>query len=336
MTKSVRKETHMTIRITATSGIAALTVIGLAAVTACSSSSSSSSSSTVTGASPTSASSSAANPLSGGSASRSVVVGSANFPENEVLAEVYALALQAKGVKVTTKLNIGAREVYYPQVEKGAITIIPEYNGNLLTVEADPSSTAKTTAEVDAALAAKLPSTLTVLNAAPAQDSDSITVTQATAAKYHLKSIADLKPVASQLVLGGPPEFKTRSYGIAGLKSIYGLTFKSFDPLDEAGPITLAALTSGKVQAADVFTTTPQITTDKLVSLADPKFNFAAQNVIPLVYKAALTPTITSTLNAISAKLTTSALLGLDVKVITDKEDYTTAAQEWLQSVGLG
>ena len=107
------------------------------------------------------------------------------------------------------------------------------------------------------------------------------------------------------MVLGGPPEFKTRSDGIAGLKANYGLTFKSFDPLDESGPITLAALTSGKVQAADVFTTTPQIVTDKLVSLADPKFNFAAQNVIPLVYKPALTPTITCTLNAVSAKLTT-------------------------------
>ncbi len=169
----------MTIRITATSGIAALAVIGLAAVTACSSSSSSSSSSVArpAPAPPRPRRSSASNPLSGGSASGSVVVGSANFPENEVLAEVYALALQAKGVKVTTKLNIGAREVYYPQVEKGAISIIPEYNGTLLSVEVDKTSTAKTTAEVDAALAAKLPSTLTVLNPAPAQDSDSITVT---------------------------------------------------------------------------------------------------------------------------------------------------------------
>jgi osmoprotectant transport system substrate-binding protein len=309
----------MTFRITAASGIATLAVVGLAARTASASSSSSGS-----------------NPLSGGSGgSGTVVIGSANFPENEVLAEVYALALQAKGVKVSTKLNIGAREVYYPQVEKGAIDIIPEYNGTLLTVEADPTSTAKTTTAVDAALAEKLPSTLTVLNSAPAQDSDSITVTQATANKYHLKSIADLAPYASQMVLGGPPEFKTRTDGIAGLKANYGLTFKSFDPLDTSGPITLSALTSGKVQAADVFTTTPQITTDKLVSLSDPKFNFAAQNVIPLVYKPALTSTISSALNAVSAKLTTAALLELDTKVITDKENYTTAAQDWLQSVGL-
>ena len=327
----------MTLRIAATSGVAALAAIGLAAVTACSSSSSSSSSSApASTAGATASSSGASNPLGGGASSGSVVIGSANFPENELLAEVYALALQKKGVKVTTKLNIGAREVYYPQVKSGAITIIPEYNGNLLSVEADPTSTAKTTAAVDAALAAKLPSTLTVLNPAPAEDSDAITVTAATAAKYHLKSIADLKPYASSLVLGGPPEFKTRPYGIAGLKANYGLTFKAFDPLDEAGPITLAALTSGKVQAADVFTTTPQIVTDKLVSLADPKFNFAAQNVVPLVYKPDLTPTISSTLNEVSAKLTTSALLQMDNAVITDKANYTTVAQGFLQSIGMG
>jgi osmoprotectant transport system substrate-binding protein len=326
----------MTFRITASSGIAALAVAGLAAVTACSSSSSSSSSAPASASASAAPSSSGSNPLSGGASSGSVVIGSANFPENEVLAEVYALALQKAGVKVSTKLNIGSREVYYPQVQKGAITIIPEYNGTLLSVEVDKTSAAKTTAAVDAALAAKLPSTLTVLNPAPAQDSDSITVTQATAAKYKLTSIADLKPYASQWTLGAPPEFKTRSDGISGLKATYGLTFKSFDPLDESGPITLAALTSGKVQAADVFTTTPQIVSDKLVSLTDPKSNFAAQNVVPLVYKPAVTSTISSTLNAVDAKLTTSALLQLDINVSIDKQDYTTAAQNWLQSVGLG
>ena len=265
-----------------------------------------------------------------------MVVGSANFPESELLAEVYVLALQDKGVKATAKLNIGSREVYYPQVVKGAITIFPEYNGALLSGEVDPSSTAKTTAAVDAALTAKLPSSLEILNPAPAQDSDSVTVTAATAAKYHLTTIADLKPYASGWVFGAPSEFKTRPDGLAGLKANYGLTFKSFDPLDESGPITLAALTGGKVQAADVFTTTPQIITDHLVSLADPKFNFAAQNVIPLVYKSAATPTIISTLNAVSAKLTTAALLQMDNAVITDKDNYSTVAAGFLQAAGLG
>src|SRR3984885_10324714 len=114
----------MPIRTAVTAGLAA--VAALAAVTACSRRSSSSSTSATSPASGAATTSSASNPLSSGAASGTVVIGSANFPENEVLAEVYALALQAKGVKVSTKLNIGAREVYYPQVEKGAITIIPE------------------------------------------------------------------------------------------------------------------------------------------------------------------------------------------------------------------
>ncbi|MGD0702929.1 MAG: ABC transporter substrate-binding protein [Trebonia sp.] len=328
----------MVTRIATATGMAAVTAIALAAVAGCSSSSSSSSSapsSAAASASTSTSASSGSNPLSGGGASGSVVVGSANFPESELLAEVYAIALQDKGVKATTKLNIGDREVYYPQVVKGAITIFPEYNGALLSGEVDPTSTAKTTAAVDAALTAKLPSSLEILNPAPAQDSDALTVTAATAAKYHLKSIADLKPYASGWVLGAPSEFTTRPDGIPGLKANYGLTFKSFDPLDESGPLTLAALTGGKVQVADVFTTTPQIITDHLVSLSDPKANFAAQNVIPLVYKADATSTITDTLNTVSAGLTTPALLQMDNAVITDKQNYSTVATAFLKTIGI-
>jgi osmoprotectant transport system substrate-binding protein len=311
------------LRVGAIGGLAVLTGVGLAA---CGSS----------GGSSSSGSSASSNPLGGSAAKGTVVVGSANFPEDELLAEIYVLALQAKGVKVTPKFNIGAREVYYPQITKGAISIIPEYNGALLTTSVDTSSTAATTAEVDAALKAKLPSTLEIFNPSAAQDKDSVTVTQATANKDHLKSISDLKPYAKNMVIGGPSEFKTRTQGLVGLKKNYGLTFKSFDPLDESGPLTLAALKDGKVQAADVFTTTPQIVTDKLVALADPKFNFAAQNVIPLVYKKAATPTITSTLNAISQRLTTEALLQMDKAVILDHANYSTVAQGWLKAVGLG
>lgn len=280
--------------------------------------------------------SSSSNPLAPSAAKGTVVVGSANFPEDELLAEIYVQALRAKGVKVTPKFNIGAREVYYPQIEKGAISILPEYNGALLTTSVDKNSTAATTTEVNAALKAKLPSTLEILNSSTAQDKDSVTVTQATASKYHLKSIADLKPVAKKLVIGGPPEFKTRTDGLVGLKKTYGLTFKSFAPLDESGPLTLAALKDGKVQAADVFTTTPQIITEKLVALADPKFNFAAQNVTPLVYKKAATPTVVTTLNKVSAALTTNALLQMDKAIIIDHANYSTVAQGFLTAVGLG
>jgi osmoprotectant transport system substrate-binding protein len=326
----------MVTRIATATGMAAVTAIALAAVAGCSSSSSSSSSAPSSAAASASASaSSGSNPLSGGGASGSVVVGSANFPESELLAEIYAIGLQDKGVKATTKLNIGDREAYYPQVVKGAIAIFPEYNGELLSIEVDKTSTAKTTAAVDAALTAKLPSSLEILNPAPAQDSDSVTVTAATAAKDHLKTIADLKPFAASWSFSAPSEFKTRPDGLPGLKANYGIVFKAFDPLDESGPLTLSALTSGKVQAADVFTTTPQIITDHLVTLSDPKFNFAAQNVIPLVYKADATSTITDTLNAISAKLTTSALLQMDNAVITDKQNYDTVATAFLKTIGI-
>jgi osmoprotectant transport system substrate-binding protein len=275
------------------------------------------------------------NPLGSGGSKGSVVIGSANFPENELLAYIYAIALQAKGVKVTDKFNIGAREVYYPEIKKGAITIIPEYNGALLTTSVDTSSTAATTSQVDAALKADLPSTLEILNPSTAQDKDSVTVTQAFAKAHHLTSIDQLKPLAKSMVIGGPPEFKTRTDGLIGLKKNYGLTFKSFSPLDESGPITLAALKDGKVQAADVFTTTPQIITDHLVALADPKFNFAAQNVLPLVYKKGVNSLIISTLNAISAKLSTASLLSMDKAIILDHASYQTVATQWLKSEGL-
>jgi osmoprotectant transport system substrate-binding protein len=304
-----------------TGGLAILTAVAVTAVSACSSSSSSGSD--------------GSNPLAQTASKGSVVVGSANFPEDELLAEIYIQALQAKGIKVTPKLNIGAREVYYPQIAKGTISIIPEYNGALLSTSVNPSSTAATTAAVDAALTAKLPSTLEILDPASAQDKDSVTVTQATATRYHLTSIADLKSHAGSMVFGGPPEFKTRADGLPGLKKDYGLTFKGFDPLDESGPLTLSGLTSGKVQAADVFTTTPQIVSDHLVSLSDPNSLFAAQNVIPLVYKPAMNSTITSTLNAVSAKLTTQALLQMDVAVIAQHADYSTVAAGFLKAEGL-
>lgn len=276
------------------------------------------------------------NPLSGGSASKnSVVVGSANFPEDVLLGEIYAQALEAKGVHVTRRFNIGARELYYPQIVNGAITILPEYNGALLTTSVDKNSRAATTAQVNAELKAKLPSSLELLNSSSAQDKDSVTVTSATAAKYHLKSIPDLAPYAKNMVIGGPPEFKTRADGLVGLEKIYGLTFKRFQPLDTAGPVTIAALKSGKVAAADVFTTDPSILINHFVVLQDPKSLFAAQNVTPLVYKKGVNSKIIDTLNAISAKLTTQGLLQMDKEIGINKEDYATVAKSWLSQNGL-
>ena len=279
------------------------------------------------------------NPLSTGSGSAAptdtIVVGSANFPESALLAQIYAGALTAKGVKVSTKLNIGSRETYIPGLQDGSIDLIPEYSGVLLQYF-DKNATQVSSADVYAALKTKVPEKLTVLDQSTAEDKDSVTVTKATADKYKLKSIADLQPVAGQLTLGGPPEWKTRQTGAPGLKAKYNVVFGTFKSLDAGGPLTINALKNGSIQAGDVFTTDPNIVANGWVALDDPKFLFAAQNVLPLINKAKASQTVTDALNAVSAKLTTENLLDLDKQVILDKKDPATVAKSFLSSNGLG
>jgi osmoprotectant transport system substrate-binding protein len=271
---------------------------------------------------------------SGSGSSKTVTVGSANFPENVLLAEMYAQALEAKDIKVNRKFNIGARELIYKQISSGGLSVLPEYNGALLAY-LDKNDSSTSTDQVNAALKAKLPATLEILDSAKAEDKDSLNVTKATADKYSLKSIEDLKPVASSLVLGGPPEFKTRRQGSVGLKDLYGLDFKEFRSLDTAGPVTVAALEKGDIQVANLFTTDPAIAVNNFVVLDDPKNLFSSQNVTPLVYKSAVNDTARSALNAVSAKLDTPTLTQLMRKVAVDKQDPEKVATDWLKSAGL-
>ncbi|MFE9767486.1 ABC transporter substrate-binding protein [Streptomyces sp. NPDC005808] len=279
------------------------------------------------------------NPLTGSSGDsdgKTLVVGSANFPENQLLAEIYAQALEAKDLKVTRKFDIGAREVYYDQVVKGGISVFPEYNGALLAVAVDKTSTATSTAEINAELKAKLPSSVEILDSAAAEDKDSVTVTSETAEKYNLKTLADLKPVAGDMTIGAGSEFKTRTQGAVGLKSVYGVEFGKFQPLDAGAQSTLLELLKNDtVQAANLYTTDPSIVEDKLVVLEDPKNLFSSQNITPLVYKSAVDDTAKAALNGVSAKLTTEDLLEMMKKLVNDKEDASTVAKEWLSQAGL-
>jgi osmoprotectant transport system substrate-binding protein len=283
-------------------------------------------------------SSSGGSPLGGTGGSKApsdtITVGSANFPENVILADIYADALSAKGVKVTKKLNIGSRETYIPALKDGSIDLIPEYSGVLLQYF-DKTATAVSSADVYAALQKATPAPLTVLDQATAEDKDSVVVTKETAAKYNLTSIGDLKAVAGKLSIGGPPEWKTRQTGLPGLKAKYGVTFGSFKALDAGGPLTIQALKSGRVQAADVFTTDPNIAANGWVILQDPNNLFAAQNVVPLINGQKATDTVKTTLNAISAKLDTATLGGLVKSVVLDKKDPDQVAKDWLTSAGL-
>jgi osmoprotectant transport system substrate-binding protein len=269
--------------------------------------------------------------------SGTVVVGSNNFAESILIADIYGEALKAKGVKVSYKPNIGSRETTYGLLKNGSVTVLPEYNGSLLAY-LDPKAEQKTAEAVNAATKAKLDSKLTLLDSAPAENKDSVSLNAETAKKYNLTSrstLADLKDVAPELVIGGSPEFQTRQQGLVGLEEQYGLKFKSFKALDAGGPLTQAALTKNTVQAADIFTTDPTITKEKFVVLQDPKNLFGFANVTPLVYKSGLSQEGVAALNEVSAKLDTKSLLDMDSQVQLENKDPLDVAQAWLKSVGL-
>ncbi|CCK26667.1 secreted substrate-binding protein [Streptomyces davaonensis JCM 4913] len=278
------------------------------------------------------------NPLAGDKASGdTVVVGSNNFAESILLADIYGEALKAKGLKVTYKPNIGSRETTYGLLKNGSITVLPEYNGSLLAY-LDPKAEQKSADAVNAAVKTKLDKKLTLLESSPAEDKDSVSVNAETAKQHGLtadSTLADLKDIAPDLVIGGSPEFQTRHQGLLGLKDVYGLEFKSFKALDAGGPLTQAALTKNTVQAADIFTTDPTITKEKFVVLKDPENLFGFANVTPLVYKSGLSQEGIDALDAVSAKLDTTTLLDLDSQVQLENKDPLDVAKAWLASAGL-
>jgi len=272
---------------------------------------------------------------SGGAGAGGITVGSADFPESALLAEIYAGALKAKGVKVSTKLNIGAREVYIPALQDGSIDLIPEYTG-VLAQYFDKNAKATDADGVYTELKAAVPSTLMVLDKSAAEDKDALVMKKSKADELGVKSIADLQGKSKDLVVGGPPEWKTRMTGLPGFKKIYGLEFKQFRPLDAGGPLTLQALKSGQIDAGDLFTTDPSIAENGLVALEDPKNMYAAQNVVPLITKSKSNPTIEGALNAVSAKLDTATLSALLKEVVSDKKDADVVAKEFLSKNNLG
>ncbi len=210
----------------------------------------------------------------------------------------------------------------------GSIDLLPEYAGATLSY-LDKNATAHSPSDVAAALKAALPKGVSMLTPSAAQDSDSVAVTRATADKYKLKTIADLAPVASQLVLGGPPEWKTRKEGIIGLKELYGLEFQSFKSLDVGGPLTLSALINGQVHAANLFSTDPAIAANDLIVLEDVKNLFPAQNIVPVIATPKVSDVVTSTLDAVSAALTTKDLVVMNGR-LANHDSFDVVAGDWL------
>ena len=281
------------------------------------------------------------NPLGGGSASgdlKSIVVGSADFPESKILAELYAQALEANGFTVGRQLGIGSRETYIPALQDHSIDLIPEYTGNLLKYF-DPKATVTGPQDVELALFRALPGDLSMLTPSPAADVDTVAVTADTAQKWNLKTIADLAPRSAEVKFGAPSEFLNRAEGIPGLKANYGLDVAEHNFVaisDGGGPATVRALVDGTVTAADIFSTSPAIPQNNLVVLEDPKNNFPAANVVPVVSSQKKSNDLKRVLDAVSAKLTTEALIELNTAVSGNAGiDPDEAARKWLAENGL-
>jgi osmoprotectant transport system substrate-binding protein len=273
---------------------------------------------------------------SGSGSADTITVGSGNFTESALLAEIYAGALEAKGVKVAKKLNIGARDVYIPALKDGSVDLVPEYTGVLLDYfSKGKAPKVSSPDDVYAALQKVVPSGMTLLDKSAAEDKDTLSVSKATATKYNLKSIADLKPQAKNFVIGAGPEFETRQQGIVGLKSVYGLTFKQFKPLDAGGPLTIKSLADGSIQVGNVFSTSSAIKTNSFVVLTDPENLFTAQNVVPLINTTKASDTVKAALNGVSSKLTTEVLVDLLSQVEVEKADPATVAKKFLSDNGL-
>jgi osmoprotectant transport system substrate-binding protein len=263
-----------------------------------------------------------------------IVVGSADFTESKILAEIYSQALKAKGVQSSTKLGIGSREIYIKALQDQSISVVPEYTGNLLT-NFDANATATTAEEVEKALPEALPSGLKVLSSSAAVNQDVYVVTKEYAEKNGIASLEDLKKIASGATLGGPPELEKRAYGPPGLEKIYGAKFKAFKPYPKYPP-KISDLDSNKIQVATFFTTDAVISEKGYVQLEDPQSMILPQNVIPLVREdVARNSTATSALDAVQAALTTEDLMALDKKVDSERQDPDQVAGEWLTSKGL-
>src|SRR6478735_876247 len=286
------------------------------------------------GGNPLDTSSPAAGGATGGgstAAAGSVKVGSADFPEAALLGEIYAQALEAKGMKVARQFNIGSRETYLKAITGGEVDVLPEYTGSLLNYY-DKNAKVVQPDEVYAALQKAVPQGLTVLDKSAAEDKNSLAVTKQTASEWSLKAIPDLAAHQGDLTIGAPPEFKTRQQGLVGLKSVYNITPKEFRPLQSQA--TVEALKNGQVKAANIFSTDPSIVANGFVVLEDPQSLFGSDNVVPLV-RSDKADSVKGVLNTVSAKLDTMSLADMVKQVVVDKRDASTVAKKWLAGAGL-
>ena len=274
-----------------------------------------------------------ASPSGASSQSGPIVVGSQDYYSNEIVAEIYAQALEAGGFEVDRQLRIGQREAYLPEIEAGTIDLFPEYTGPLLQYWA-PDSAARLSEDVFAELQAVVPDGLRVLAQSDATDQDSYVVTRAFAEEWELATIADLANVTTPLTLGANSEAETRPNGPLGLAEKYGLEV-GFTPIeDSGGPLTVKALQDGDIQLAIIYTADPSIAQNDLVSLEDNEGLFLASHLVPLASDD-VTAEAAAIIDGVSAAMSPDELIALNDRSVTEQLPAADIAADWLAQEGL-
>jgi osmoprotectant transport system substrate-binding protein len=264
-------------------------------------------------------------------------IGTKNFAEQFLLGELYKQALEAKGFPVELKENIGSSEIIHQALTDHALDMYPEYVGVLLSEVANVRSRPKSPKAAYAqAQAFERGRGFTLLQATPFSDANALAVTPAFARRHHVRSVADLANVPGGVRIGAPPEFQTRFEGLVGLRQRYGIRDARFRAL--AIGRQYAALDSGRVDVAAVFTTDGQLAGHRYVILDDPRDVFGTQHVAPIISRAALQshgPRLRAVLDAVSRRLTAPAMRQMNAAVQLQGRSSADVADEFLRRAGL-
>jgi osmoprotectant transport system substrate-binding protein len=286
---------------------------------------------------------SAASICGGQHGSGNILVADAGFAENEILAQIYADALNECGYHATTR-TFTSREAYYPLVKSGQIKVVPEYAATLTDYINDlangTNAPSKASGDINITmqhLRAELPASLAVLNPSTATDKNAFAVKASFASANHITTLSQLAAYSKShpLKLAGPPECPTRPFCEPGLEQTYGMKISGFDQTDPGGPLTIKALTSGKAQVGLVFTSDPTVAAKHLVVLQDDKNLQASDNIVPLVASSLATGAAANALNAVDAKIDQTTLVALNKGVEIDHGTPVQVAAAFLQQEGL-
>ncbi|MCO4315904.1 ABC transporter [Phyllobacterium sp. 21LDTY02-6] len=268
---------------------------------------------------------------------QTVKIGSKNFTEQFVVAEIYAQALEKAGITVERRLNLGATLIAHSALTSGDIDLYPEYTGTALAavVKGDLSGSAdKIYKDVKDYYEKNLQ--LTLLQPTAINNGYAIITLPETAQKYNLKTLSDLGGPSKELSFGAEGGFGERKDGLPGLKQTYGIEFKDFRIFAKLG-IRYSALTSGNIDVSYGFSTDWQIADSKLVVLDDDKHLFPPYYLVPVVRQDTLAknPKIAEVLDKVSPLLTNEIMRDLNAAVERDKKEPKDVAAEFLKEKGV-